>query len=224
MNFHLSVKSGNSKVGPIPVSTSTKETCPPSCAFFASCYAASGPLNIHWRAVTEGRRGGAWGDFLAAVKALPKGVLWRHNQAGDLPGKGDTLDTGALRDLVRANKGKRGFTYTHKPLNKASTAAIKAANKAGFTINLSANTLAHADELAKADVAPVVVVLAQAEGDATPTRTPDGRLVVVCPATYKADVTCASCQLCQRQTRQCIVGFPAHGTSKRHVAQIAGGK
>ena len=224
MNFHMSLKSGNAKVGPIPVSTSTKETCPTTCAFYATCYAGTMPLGLHWRAVTEGRRGSTWGAFLASVKALPEGQLWRHNQAGDLPGEGDKLDTRALRALVHANKGKRGFTYTHKPMTGAAARrAVQYANENGFTVNLSANTLAHADELARHGVAPVVVVLAQPEGDATPAFTPEGRRVVVCPATYMDDMTCQRCQLCQRQ-REVIVGFPAHGTHKRAVAQIAKGK
>jgi hypothetical protein len=48
------------------------------------------------------------------------------------------------------------------------------------------------------------------------TTTPKGRTVVVCPATIRDDISCASCQLCQRQ-RSVIVGFPAHGTRKRTI-------
>jgi len=50
--------------------------------------------------------------------------------------------------------------------------------------------------------------------------TPAGRKVVVCPATIRDDVSCASCQLCQRQ-RDFIIGFPAHGTSKKKASAIA---
>jgi hypothetical protein len=148
-----------------------------------------------------------------------KGQLWRHNQAGDLIGEGDSLDVQALALLVKANKGKRGFTYTHKPLDtQAERDAIRDANKGGFTVNLSGNNLDHADTLVDLAIAPVVVVLPH---DATSnTVTPKGRKVVVCPATQRDDVSCASCGLCQKQ-RDSIVGFPAHGPSKRKASAIA---
>jgi len=53
--------------------------------------------------------------------------------------------------------------------------------------------------------------------------TPAGRKVATCPATYRDDVTCASCQLCQRKDRKVIVGFPAHGMRKKAASAIARG-
>jgi hypothetical protein len=223
MQTHLTLVSRNVKTGPIPVSTTSAESCPSACPFNNAngCYAASGPLALHWRKVTNGLSGDSYGAFLDKVSRLIKGQLWRHNQAGDLIGEGDTLDTQALALLVKANKGKRGFTYTHKPLDtQAERDAIRDANKGGFTVNLSGNTLAHADTLADMGIAPVVVVLPH---DATQnTVTPKGRKVVVCPATQRDDISCASCGLCQKQ-RDSIVGFPAHGTSKRKADLIAQG-
>lgn len=221
MQTHLTLVSRNAKTGPIPVSTTSAESCPTACPFNNAngCYAASGPLALHWRKVTNGLSGDNYGAFLDKVSRLMKGQLWRHNQAGDLIGEGDTLDVQALALLVKANKGKRGFTYTHKPLDtQAERDAIRDANKGGFTVNLSGNTLDHADTLADMGIAPVVVVLPH---DATQnTMTPKGRKVVVCPATQRDDVSCASCGLCQKQ-RDSIVGFPAHGPSKRKASAIA---
>jgi hypothetical protein len=223
MQTHLTLVSRNVKTGPIPVSTTSAESCPSACPFNNAngCYAASGPLALHWRKVTNGLSGDSYGAFLDKVSRLIKGQLWRHNQAGDLIGAGDTLDVQALALLVKANKGKRGFTYTHKPLaSQEERDAIRDANKGGFTVNLSGNTLAHADSLVDLGIAPVVVVLPH---DATQnTVTPKGRKVVVCPATQRDDVSCASCGLCQKQ-RDSIVGFPAHGTSKRKADLIAQG-
>ena len=223
MQTHLTLVSRNVKTGPIPVSTTSAESCPSACPFNNAngCYAASGPLALHWRKVTNGLSGDSYGAFLDKVSRLMKGQLWRHNQAGDLIGEGDTLDVQALALLVKANKGKRGFTYTHKPLaSQVERDAIRDANKGGFTVNLSGNTLAHADTLADMGIAPVVVVLPH---DATSnTVTPKGRKVVVCPATQRDDISCASCGLCQKQ-RDSIVGFPAHGTSKRKADLIAQG-
>ena len=213
MQVHLTLKSANVKTGPIPVSTTAKESCPADCAMRAGCYAASGPLALHWAAVSAGTRGASWGEFTQAIAALPEGQLWRHNQAGDLPQTGGTIDAVKLGQLVHANIGRRGFTYTHHR-DAASLAWVKHANAWGFTVNLSANDLTDADTLADTGAGPVVVVLPSTQTQNT--ETPAGRKVVVCPATQRDDVSCATCQLCQRQ-RSTIVGFPAHGTKKRVI-------
>lgn len=217
MRYHLTLKSSNSKTGPIPVSTSPRTTCP-ACPFKGSgCYADGGPIALHWDAVTSGKRGDAWHVFVGRIAALPEGQLWRHNQAGDLPGVGDDLDSVALLQLVDANSGRRGFTYTHKPLTAKNASAIKEANARGFTVNLSANNLEHADELAAAAVGPVAVVLPSEQ--TTNTTTPKGRKVVVCPATQREDVSCATCQMCARQ-RDVIIGFPAHGARVKRANEV----
>lgn len=225
MTTHLTLKSSNEKTGPIPVSTSSHKQCSSSCPFFGQgCYAESGPLAIHWKAVTEQGRGDTWGNFVAKIASLPKGQIWRHNQAGDLAGLNHKIDSKALEQLTQANNGKRGFTYTHKPVIGTDTTAtanreaIKAANANGFTINLSANNLSHADTLAGLNIGPVVVVL-PIDAKAN-TLTPMGRKVVVCPATQKENVSCATCGLCQKVNRSVIIGFPAHGSGKKK-AQVA---
>lgn len=222
LNVHLTMKSHNEKTGPIPVSTTTAKTCPASCPFQKrnGCYAEGGPLAIHWRKVTEGELGTDWETFCGKVAALPEGQLWRHNQAGDLPGEGDAIDAALLGDLVMANVGRRGFTYTHKPMTtEANRDAVRRANLNGFTVNLSANNLRHADELSALDVGPVAAVLPE---DAPETlTTPEGRKVVVCPAITGKSPNCAACGLCQKANRKVIVGFPAHGASKRKASAIA---
>lgn len=233
MLYHLTRKSDNAKTGPIPVSTSSAETCPPSCPFRGhGCYAASGKLSLHWSRVTDGTRGGTLDDLCATVASLPASQLWRHNQAGDLPGVGEAINAGELAALVDANAGRRGFTYTHKPTDNPENAeAIRAANAGGFTVNLSANTLSHADDLAARGVGPVVAVLPSSADHAAawestrkapaPLSTPQGRPVVVCPATYREDVTCKTCGLCAVASRRVIVGFPAHGARKRAASEVA---
>jgi len=217
MKTHITMKSANAKTGPIPVSTSSAETCPPSCPFKKQgCYADSGPLALHWAKVTAGDRGMSWAEFCDTIAALPDGQLWRMNQAGDLPGAGEHVDPVALGQLVAANAGRRGFTYTHKHSSEALH-WVRHANAWGFTVNLSANDLHHADQLHSTGAGPVVVVLPiDAPAQLT---TPAGHKVVTCPATYRDDVSCATCQLCSRQ-RDTIVGFPAHGTGKAKVEKI----
>jgi hypothetical protein len=213
MQVHLTLKSANVKTGPIPVSTTERDSCPADCAMRAECYAASGPLALHWSAVSAGTRGTSWGQFCESIAALPDGQLWRHNQAGDLPQVDGTVDAVKLGQLVAANQGKRGFTYSHHR-DAASLAWIRHANAWGFTVNLSANDLRDADALADTGAGPVVVVLPSTQTENT--TTPAGRKVVVCPATQRDDVSCATCQLCQRQ-RGTIVGFPAHGSRQRVI-------
>lgn len=220
--------SRNAKTGPIPVTTTSEETCPIACPLKNNgCYAEGGPLAILWRKVTARKAGIAWADAMVSIKALPKGTLWRHNQAGDLPGVGNNIDANALRELIQANKGKRGFTYTHKPVTGNSATAIHnalliaGANENGFAVNLSANTLEHADTLAATGLGPVVVVLPADQTRAT--MTPQGRKVAICPATISDSVTCASCGLCAMIDRKAIIGFPAHGASKRKAGNVAMG-
>lgn len=212
--------SSNVKTGPIPTSMTTKATCPDSCPLKAKgCYAAGGPAAIHWRKITEGERGKAWSGFCEDVASLPRGQLWRHNVAGDLPGNGSHINAGDLRQLVKANKGKRGFTYTHYlPEVGTNAASIKEANKSGFTVNLSANNIKQAAEYMRLDIAPVVTLLPM---DAPNVQEVEGIKVVACPAEKSDKVTCASCGLCQLTSRDYVIGFRAHGVSKKSVHVIA---
>lgn len=223
MRIYFTRQSRNAKTGPIAVSTSSADTCPTSCPLKgAGCYAEAGPLGILWRKVSRGEAGLTWEQFLEQVRELPPRIMWRHNQAGDLPGEGDVIDRDKLRQLVKANGKRRGFTYTHKPATRSNLAAIRAANKAGFTINLSANNLEHADILANTGAGPVVVVLPS--DTRRPVKTPAGRVVAICPATIADNITCANCGLCAMPERKAIIGFPAHGASKAKASAIAKGE
>jgi hypothetical protein len=203
MNVHLTLKSANAKTGPIPVSTSSAVTFSDACPFKKDgCYADSGPLALHWSKVTSGQRGFDWSAFLGKIRSFPAGQLWRHNQAGDLPGFGDSIDATALDELATANTGKRGFTYTHKPLTPD---------------NLSANSVAHADTLAKLGL-PVAAVVPQDSADRF--TTPDGNRVVICPAQRVDGISCNTCRLCAKGNRGFIVGFKPHGTGAKRVQRI----
>lgn len=222
MRYHLTLKSSNAKTGPIPVSTTSSDSCPESCAFRGNgCYASSGPLALHWRKVDSGERGTDEAAFLGAIAALPAGTLWRHNQAGDLPGIGDTIDPDAMSRLINANIGKRGFTYTHKPIDNGSNwAMIALANAHGFTVNVSTNSLADADKIAGKGL-PVVTIMPDDTMDKVTLSS--GVKVVVCPVQTGKSESCYTCQLCAKAHRKVIVGFRAHGTAKRKVIKIAKG-
>ncbi len=211
MRIHFIRQSANSKTGPIPVTYSQRETCPPSCPHYrADCYAEDYYTRLSWDKVAA--RGGSLGQLCESVAALPPGQIWRHNVAGDLPGTGETVDAAALGEIVRANLGRRGFTYTHK---KSADGLHWAAHATawGFTVNLSADDAGDADALAEADAGPVCCIVPSD----TPEKsyTPAGRTIIVCPAQSRDNVTCETCGLCARADRGVIVGFRAHGTRAR---------
>ena len=121
------------------------------------------------------------------------------------------------------------------PVARRNRSVIAIANTLGFTINLSANTPAEADALVELEIGPIVTILAHdyarravrhraksrpdewAETIAQwrdriaplPVRTPVGRRIAICPATYTA-ATCKSCGACA-EPREAVIGFPAHG-------------
>jgi hypothetical protein len=219
---HITPKSNNAKTGPMMVTTSPRDYCPPDCKLQNNgCYAESGPLVLHWSKVSEKARGVTWGAFLDYVQSkLKPGEIFRHNQAGDLPGAGGLIDAQALQGLTQANKKAkaRGFTYTHyNPTNPHNGRAISAANTGGFTVNLSADNVEHADTLKALEIGPVVCLLPENTEKAF--FSPGGHRVIVCPATYKKDVSCFTCGLCQLQ-RGAIIGFPVHGTGKKKAHKV----
>jgi hypothetical protein len=214
------------------ITTSPRATCPNACPFKKDgdgpeaglCYAEHGHLGHYiWNGLDKTKAGKkisgripvfSFDDLLFTVRSLPEGTLWRHNQAGDLPTDDQkTIARSRLRKLVSANRGRRGFTYTHYDVvkNLANRSAVKEANDLGFTVNLSADNLDEADELAKTECGPVTVVVRSSQ--MTNTVTPEGRKVIICPARTNEGMTCATCGICAVATRKAIIAFPALGPS-----------
>ena len=221
---YLSRSSQNRKTGPIPVTITTGNTCPKkSCPWWNDgCYAENGYTMIHWGRLHKKSEefGLRWKEFCVEVRRFPEGQLWRHNEGGDLPGEGEDLDTLALEMLVRANKGRRGFTYTHKPLlDRDDQRAVFFANQEGFTINRSADNMQQADLFLDEGIAPVVLVLPHTTMTNRPLYTPRGRKVVLCPALVRNDVQCITCKLCALPKRKSVIAFLTHGRSKHKMTQ-----
>lgn len=216
MNFYLFTKSSNNKkTGPIPVTTSSKDTCPDNCGVKGkACYARFGPLGMHWQKLSEGihKQRLTWTQFLERIASLPKGIPWRHNQAGDLDHKNGNIDEQKLKELTMANKGKKGFTYTHHYLNWHNLEVLDKANSAGFTINYSLDSIAQVDTFRDCPL-PLVVILP--ESALKVMYTEKGIRIVRCPATWRDDFSCSKCDLCMRPKRDFVIGFPVHGTGKK---------
>lgn len=220
MNTSLTLVSSNAKTGPIPTSTSDRETCPTTCPFYdKGCYAKSGPQAIHWRKVSNAERGVVWSEFIAQIRKIQRGQIWRHNVSGDLQHNNGNIDYIKLRQLIDANKGRRGFTYTHHVLNDHNLICIQNANSLGFTVNVSTESVEVADEVMTQHGIPAVAVVNSEKTDRF-YRTESGRKVITCPATIHENVTCATCGLCQQSDREFIIAFPAHGTAKKTVNEI----
>jgi hypothetical protein len=217
--FKFTRISGNSKTGPIPTTVSSSDTCPDNCGLKKSgCYAEYGMVGMHWRNTDKGKHVITWGELCANVKALPNGQLWRHNVSGDIPSIGVTIDGNSLFELIKANNGKRGFTYTHHVMSKHNQSLVNYANQSGFTINLSADNVTQADELKALGIAPVVCLMP--ENGPKAITTPAGNLIVQCPATYIDTINCANCGICAVPDRKAIIGFPVHGSGRKKAANV----
>ena len=222
---HITKRSANVKVGIIPVTTSEESSCPTTCPFYGGgCYAKTGPQSWHWKKVSQGLRGGSWDDLAKFVSELNAGQLWRHNVSGDLPyttapdGQ-ELINLAMLKQLVDANKssGAKGYTYSHHKLNTHNKEALKYANKNGFTVNASCESLTQCDDAIREGLPAVCVV--DSSKDA-PTHTPAGHKVTVCPAQLHKHVQCANCKLCSYSNRSQVVAFLAHGNNERKVNEL----
>ena len=211
----FSARSTTRKTGPIPVSMTSANTCPPSCSYYdKGCYAETHGLAITWRRLSNGTEGLNWAQFLSLVRSLPAGQTWKHNEAGDLPGYGEELDRDMAMGLARAAEHTRGFTLTHKQ----DFEGLRELNAhGGLVVNLSADNLDHADELSGEGL-PLTVVLPH-DAYFKNIRTRKGRVVVVCPAQRSESISCATCQLCAVGRRKSIVGFLAMGDRRKEISE-----
>jgi hypothetical protein len=229
LRFHLTLQSGNAKTGLIAVTTSSRATCSPTCAFFQNgCYADGGPLRFHWDKVSRGERGKPWREHLADLAVLPAGSKLRLNQAGDLPATDGKLSRLYARALVAAVKHLKAWTYSHHKLTPSNLQILRFLNRQGLTVNASTETESAADAAVAAGL-PAVLTVDSAEARVQ-WNTAAGNRVIVCPAQQRDGVTCSDCMLCHSsgRGRRVIVAFLAHGTGRRRAqaaiaAATAGG-
>lgn len=234
--FKLTLNSRNHKTGNMPVSTSPMQTCPTTCPFRGrGCYGNYGPLFAWWKKCSHNPNSTAsdYRSFLNQVIGLSEGQLWRHNQAGDLLSlDNERIDIPAAFHLIEANRGKRGFTYTHYGVIEQHGTSAKAAefnrgiielmNKLGFVVNVSCNSLAHADRVIASGInAPITVLVPEkyALDGKKSFKTPAGNRVVMCPNITK-NLACTECLACMRHTRKPIIAFPCHGSGKKRAEEV----
>lgn len=218
--YSLTMISHNRKTGPIPVSSTSRDSCGNCPLAGNGCYGDNHPTAIHWNKLSDGRKGVDIDGFCKQVRMIPTGQLWRHDEVGDLvsiSSDPDTLDPVPLHKIIKANKGKRGFTFTHKH-QAQNIELLREATAAGFVVNLSANNETEADKLIKTGL-PVVML--QPKTAPKVSTTPDGNKIVQCPhSSSKGKMQCNRCQLCYKANRSYIVGFPAHGGQWRKAEAL----
>lgn len=217
----LSFPSGNGKTGPIAVSSTSRSTCPASCSLAGEggCYAeASFRTRLHWNRLSDGRTGQLVAAFIAKVRTLPAGVLFRHCVAGDQwPDAADPLriDRALLLQLARASRHLRAaWSYSHYPMDAANRETLLLAAAAGLVVNASTESRSTAAQLQHCGIPSVCVV---------PAGTPavfehEGVRFVQCPHSRSGGrIQCISCggrfglPLCAIADRSFVITFPAHG-------------
>ena len=218
--FHLSRVSKNKKTGPIPVTTTSRNSCPPTCAMRPACYGMLGPLALHWDRVSDGSRGKGWRDHLNDLLTLPFCSPLRLNQVGDLPASNGRLSRRYLVQLITAVRLRKlqAWTYTHHDPTKGENAALlRRAFRSGLTVNVSTESVEAADRAIAADL-PATITVPSTE-QRTTWRTPDGNLVMVCPA-QRRETDCSQCMLCHKRGKRVVIAFTAHGTRKATADQL----
>lgn len=217
MRVAFNPSSSNAQLGPIPASTTEKGSCPDTCPLKKVCYAQFHFQGANWKKVST--TGLTWSEFLSKIRRIAPGAIWRHNVSGDLPHVDGNINHEEVRGLIKANRGKKGYTYSHHVLNTHNLAIIKEANSNGFTISASCESVDVADSVMTEHGIPAVAVINSEESRRFFTTT-NGRKVVVCPAKIHDNVTCATCGICSNPDRTVVVAFPAHGTAKKKTNEI----
>ena len=224
MKFKFTAKSSNAKTGPIPVTMTERASCPDTCVLKKNgCYADNFPLSLHWDRVAD--NGISFDALLDNIKALPKGQLWRHNVAGDLPSLAGLVDSNEFNRLVETSKHTRPIIYTHHKLYPHNQKLFAKARSEGIVVNASCESIGTAISAVKSGINAVCIMPTSAD---PVTKILDCHTqkevarVVICPAQQKENVTCASCGLCSRDRVDVgvIVGFLAHGAKSKKVNQL----
>jgi len=128
MKFHITEVSLNKKLGAMSCSSSSRDTCPPSCSLKqlmlpdgsereGPCYANGFHTAMHWDQVDNGKRGVNFTSFIEKLSLMIPVPRFRGQQVGDLPGKDNKLDKEKCikyADTVRRHR--HPFTYTHYPV------------------------------------------------------------------------------------------------------------
>ena len=220
-------KSGDRKTGPIPASYYPRITCPTICPFrLDTCYGEGGNTRMHWDRLSRNEIGMSFDSFLSELRTLPNDTIWRSGIVGDFPRSRERNTVGKKSyQIVDASKGKRGYGYTHYPLNKANISFFGYARDNGFVVNISTNNVEHAIETKRKTDHPVTTVI---HSRSTKRSFKLGGVhFLVCPharnvksKTTGEPIQCIECKLCLQPNRDSVICFPAHGIRKNQLDKM----
>lgn len=202
-NYHITMVSDNKKVGPIPCTTTGRNSCWEGCPFYGGpCYGNSFHARLHWDRVSDGRRGYSMDVLCKLISDIPKYSFIRINQTGDQPRyeNGDiNLDEALpLAKACRMRKLK-AWTYCHHEQTDYNLAALRTLTQEGITTNASCETEEQVDRVYAQGGLAVLVV--DPDEKRTKWTTEGGVPVRVCPEQLGLVANCLNCEAyCQKQT------------------------
>lgn len=225
-------KSSNRKIGPIPTTYTSENSCPDSCAFYkSSCYAELGYVGMVWKKVKKGFPNVISElELFSKLKNMPEGQTWRMNTAGDLPStKKGKINKNFLKKLTKIANKTRIICYTHHH----DVENILWANNNGFPLIMSLNDKSELSDYA--GVVPTAMVVPytwqmgnnESQGDykkrtldnLAPLRSKyENQKIFICPATYTS-TNCMECGACAKMTKNDTVCFPGHGSRKKQITE-----
>lgn len=213
----ITLKSGNTKTGPITVTGRARRTCPLSCTFnplnpegVGGCY-TNGRIDAHYD-----RSSRDWSEVeLKDHLSMSKSDRLRDRVDGDLLTEGE-LDRDYLHMLTSAalTTGFRWiWGYTH--VQEVTPDDIPA----GYVMNRSCETESDVQHAVDLGMPAVISSHVVKHGDIVA-----GRRVIQCPATRSDDIDCSTCggsagPICARENRETVVLFPLHGSGAKKAAE-----
>ncbi len=197
---YVSLKSANTKTGPMTTTYRTEESCPSTCPLLGQgCYADGRIRAIPRKYGQEGNEA-----ILSLIdKPLTFGV--RFNVVGDFALADGSLDVdyvNACNALAEARPEVKIIAYTH--MWRTLTPDVFS-----FVCNASCET---PEQVAEAVAAGWQATLVGSEAGTKIA----GKRVITCPAQTRDDVSCATCMLCSKGGEgRAVVNFEVHGPTRR---------
>lgn len=217
VNTLLIPRSSNRKTGPLPVTSRPEETCPSDCPFLpggehGGCYGTGRIMAMARRRATTMSVDDAVEAILA--KRSPAARFLRDRIVGDVLAEDGTVDRDYLAGISEVGRrvGLQVFGYTHA-WRRFTRGDVRFVRRLGYVMNASCETREDIHDAVGLGLLPVVVNDNLQDGEMIA-----GLRVVTCPAQTREATTCASCGLCARPQRACVVRFRIHGTGKAMVA------
>ena len=219
----VTARSGNTKTGPIPVTSRGQWSCPTSCPFMGSgCYGENhriGGGSTLFQVAEEAERTWTTESLAVAMSQsdrprkgqVRQRMIVRDREVGDVLDEDGEVDHEYLQMVTDAAHmvGRRPFGYTHVPGLTADDVPD------GYVMNASCETPEQVADAHRRGLPAVIV----GDHDGLALADPEHRYAA-CPAESR-DITCAECGLCAQPGRMkfphraAVIVFEPHGAQRR---------